>query len=305
MVKTLCFSVGFLYAFLQSQSVFSQAESGLSLMETTWANSEAIFNYDVSFKHWQGFTPSEPLTEDFSEHTECVTHGRLVVDRKAESIFFVRELVLELPTKQKKRIDCFVWRQGLATAYSKSSPRPFTSKLDFVKFNSAYQVPIIEITLDRFPCTLSKQSIAEIHSTSTLLYENSKCIRFPDGGTRVSARRDNTHLQVDIMFDPVSSMPTSFVVSELDPITNALIKPYSKSSPKFEKVKEIYRIASISYERPEYLGQNIKTQSIGTCDFTWHQFNEESLQFPIDNPASFDIEEAEKFLRRGLTEQTK
>jgi len=282
-----------------------QDESGLSLMETTWANSEAIHNYDVSYKHWQGFSPSEPWSEDFSEHTECVTIGRVVVDRKTERIFFVREMILDLATKQKKKIDCFTWTKGVAKAYSKDSPRPYTTKLDFVKFNARYQVPIVELTLARFPCTLAKANLEEIHNDSSLLYQNSRCIRYPDGSARVSAFRESTHLQMDVIFDPASSMPTSFVMSECDPKSHTVIRKLLKGSPRFEKVKEIYRIASITYDRPEYAGQNLTLQSVGTCDFTWHQFNEELIQFPIFEDGLFDIAEAERFLRQGNVEQGK
>ncbi len=305
MVRNFSFSSCIVFFFVSNLSGFSQEESGLSLMEATWANTEAIQNYDVSYKHWQGFAPSETPSEDFSESTECVTYGRLVVDRKEENILFVREMILDLTTKHRKNFECFIWRKGIETAFSKNSPYPSTRMCDFIRFNALRQIPIVELTQSSFPCTLAKENLREIHDSSTRLYHESKCIRHPDGSSTVFVKRDNTRLRSHVTFDPVSSMPTKIVVSEFDPKTNALIRNLASGNPRYEKSKEIYRIVSITYDKLELAGQDLILKSGGACEFTWHQFNEEFVQFPDTDGNTFGVAEAEKFLRIGIGEQSK
>jgi hypothetical protein len=37
-------------------------------------------------------------------------------------------------------------------------------------------------------------------------------------------------------------------------------------------------------------------ETVGTCVFTWHQFNEEKIHFPSDDGKVFGLQEAKKFV---------
>jgi len=114
------------------------------------------------------FAPSETPSEDFSESTECVTYGRLVVDRKEENILFVREINLDLTTKHLKNFECFIWRKGIETAFSKNGPSPNTRMCDFIRFNAFRQIPIVELTQSSFPCTLAKERKRTLRKSTIL-----------------------------------------------------------------------------------------------------------------------------------------
>lgn len=301
-----------LIVFVVESHCFSQAESGWSAIRARLANSEAIHSYDVSFTHWLGFYPPDvpskdrKKTEGFTEMSEYLSYGRIVVDRPNSRVLFVHETTFERSGKQKKEFVCVGWDKGIET--SLSDDRQFTSSTPrtFEMFCKFRFVPFVELSLNDFPETLSAESLDEYFKICNRAYENSTLIRHPDGSSTVTCSLSNdASCQIRFSIDPISSMPTKVSVVEINPDTNVFVRAISSANPRFEKCKEIYRIVSLEYNRPQPIAIDTKVESVGNCQFTWHQFNEESINFPIGDNALMDIFAAKEFLHQGQKASSK
>ena len=298
MVRLVTFGSCISLVVLMNSQCLSQGENGLSLMEAMWANSDSIANYDVSYKHWIGFYPAEEKKPINLEHvSDCLTTGRIVVDRKAERILFVRERVMKLGSREENSLFCAGLHKGLETSFSDLDPYPVTSPRSLQRFYMVREVPVVERTVSWFPELLSNQTLDQIRDNEKRTYESSTVIRRQDGSSTVAAKfLNSSRYHYRISFDPVSSMPTSHGIDEYLPGSNTFVKNVSSGNPRFEKSKEIYRIVSIEYNKPESVARNLRVETVGTCVFTWHQFNEEKIHFPSDDGKVFGLQEAKKFV---------
>jgi hypothetical protein len=151
--------------------------------------------------------------------------------------------------------------------------------------------------MGQFPPLLSTNSFEEYFEMANRAYKNSTLVRHSDGAATVMSNGGkDVRYRSHITFDPLSSMPTKCSVNEYEPESGAFIKNVSSGNPRYEKHKEIYRIASLEYNCPEQVNQNVSLETVGSCQFTWHQFNEEVIRFPTDDNPSFNIDDAKKFL---------
>ena len=285
----------------------AQTESGVSLIQAWQANAESIRNYDVSFRRWIGIIQLDQKAEDdnFSA-TEFVSTGRIAVDRAQGRILYVRETTVECDEKQTRNFESLEWNKGMETSLSDLSPIPNTVPKTFERFYKSRSIPIIEHCIAIFPQTLARASLEEDFVEMIRNYESSILLSQPDGSSTVSLQfANNKDFGVRVTFDPTSLMPTKCIFSELDPNSGAFLKVKQSGNPRYEKCKEIYRIISLEYNEPLFLGQDIQRDSVGTVQFTWHQFNEEMIHFPDNDGSPFGIEEAKKFLSIDNKEKVK
>ncbi|MEQ1824943.1 MAG: hypothetical protein ABL921_03325 [Pirellula sp.] len=285
-------------------------------MQARIANCEAIQNYDVGIKHWIGFflpettngtnssseqRPSENLSSNTAEYLSV---GRLVVDRKDNWVFYVREISTDLKGQQKKRFEYMSWRDGIETAFSNEKPIASTRACTFERFCKIRDVPIIENTIGEIS-PLSDDSIEADYRKTLKAYESSIVTRHRDGSATTVLMKPGLPFRVHLTFDPISTMPTRIKICEYEPDSDKLVRVLKSGNPRYEKNKEIYRIVSLEYNRPEWIDSGNPVESVGTCQFFWHQFNEDAIRFPSDSKMPFSLEEATKFLEASKLELVK
>ena len=276
----------------------AQIESGQSLIQALCANAESIRNYDVSYRHWVGYLPGvqKAKDENFSDE-ESVTIGRIVVDRSQERILYIREFGMEVDGTKKKETTFVEWQKGIETSMSDQNPFPVTEARTYDRFYKLRGVPVVERCLGRFPPLLTNKTIEEDIEQLVQRFESSTMIMHPDGSSSVTLKLKDSNASFCANFDPISSMPTRCAINEYDANSGAFLRVFDCGNPRYEKCKEIYRIISLEYNEPSSIGLNMPRHAVGTAQFEWHQFNEDAIRFPNDDGATFDFEEALKFLR--------
>lgn len=301
-------SVAVLSLFMTSLA-FSQVESGRSYMEAFIANGSAIQNYDVGYRHWVGYYVPEhkdrPASDEANkiDGAEYLAIGRIVVDRKSNWVFLVREIQSSLSGKQKTTLECLCWRNGMESVISTQFTvisRPCT----FERFCKPHQIPILERTTSE-PLKLVTDSIVADNDKTLRMYDASTAVYHPDGSTTVSTRSRQGSFLAKMTFDPVTSMPIHWTAGNCDRDSNSLDEVHYNAHPRFEKHKELYRIVSTEYNNPSPIGKISDAKSLGNCQFKWYQFNEDSIAFPNEKGTAFDLEEASEFLKATKLELTK
>jgi hypothetical protein len=302
-----CKSILSLLVFTMASSIgLGQVESGLSYMQAYWANCDAIHNYDVAYQNWEGYFVRDRKNIKKSKKlsgfdgAERTTIGRIVVDRKANWVFLVREIRNDLDDKPTVSLECVSWKNGIGVAISTYNPRVVTRPYTFENFSKAHSIPVIEssvVDLDLF----AGRSTVESHEKSAKIYESSTATTRPDGSTIVNTKIREGAFRTQISFDPITSMPTRITGSQYEANTDNLIAIVQSGHPRFEKHKEIYRVVRLEYNCPA--GTDV--DCIGNCQFKWYQFNEDTIKFPSNGSNVFGLNEAAKFLSDAKREFSK
>ena len=306
MVKINFFPSALCLLFAYHAVVVAQTEGGVSMIQAWQANADSYANYDVSYRHWIGFMdPAEKVKGTDSDMTESVTQGRIVVDRSKGRIAFARYVKLEVNGNLNRRFDYYDWQNDVERSMSDREPIPRTSRRTFEQFCKARFVPIVECTLVDFPETLATRDLQE-DSVATIGYWADSSIAFhPDGSSTIATHRPRENrIQTRMLIDPSSTMPTKISSDECDPKSGAFLRTIHSGNPRYEKCKEVYRIISHEYNDRMVIREQPR-ETVGTVQFTWHQFNEDAIRFPCEAGVPFELEDAKEFLRQGIGEESK
>jgi len=302
----------FLYGciLLQASSSYAQgdgSESGVVYIEYFCANRSAIKNYDVSFDQWAGFEERDGKDDD-SANAEIRLKGRIVCDWETERIVFVYEKKLFKADEKQEQFGVFTYFDGAMTAELSTAPTFIRRKCTLPQFFQWSGAPAVENTILQFPSPLRKNSREELSKSEIETWSNSTSSRNIDGSVTVTkARKPDDPTLFSVQFDSVSSMPTEASIRTIDLANGNTVRTVLSSTPRFEKCKEVFRLASIAFKNDTFLrlkdGKEVEADSISTCTFNWRAFNEDSIEFPCEEGTRFDLESAREFLEKKYEEE--
>jgi len=279
-------------------SIAQQHESPLPMLEYFEANRLAIKNYDVVLNlNVDEFTQANEFQseKEVNQRVRC----RIIVDWGSQKFFYVSENRIADSEKSKTQYFATCFSDGRMTWQVDHSATPSMRKCDAARFLAS--IIVIDPTIASLDFGSGKRR--EQESEEHLLgWQDSTGIRYPDGSLSaiLGFGDGENRFQTKIIFDPFSSMPVDVVVDRLNPKNGELLHNVVRSTPRYEKCKGIYRLASFSSIEKllsdKASGVDPDVDLITNCEINWLQFNEESLVFPENTITGFDLNVAKTLL---------
>jgi hypothetical protein len=296
MVKAVIVSL--LAAGMSCCSLAQQQESPLSILEHFEANRLAIRNYDVALT-----LRIDEFTKDNDNQTEKEMNQRvrcrIIVDWDSQKFFYVSENRISDTESSKKQYFATCFSDGRMTWQVDHSATPSMRKCDAARFLAS--IIVIDPTIATVDFGSGKTR--EQESEELLLgWQDSRGIRQPDGSLSAFLKFGNSEnrFQSKVIFDPFSSMPVDAVVDRLNSKNGELLHNVVRSTPRYEKCKGVYRLASFSSIEKllsdKASGVNPDVDLITNCEINWLKFNDEPFVFPENTIASFDLNVAKTLL---------
>jgi len=277
----------------------------VSLTEVAWANSDAVKNYDVSYKiEFSRQRPSptssnESNTSPAMDEMDMEIQARLVMSNAPKRVLFLSETKRTrkgLP-KADRTFECCYWENGRARFISTQFDGVADGKQNLFEFYRNHFILEVERCTGNILALGMEKDIEAEREQFRHRFAETKAIVSATGAIRVSANTNVLKYRTVKTFDPVSLMPTMCSVDEIDPLTNARLKNVWWDSPRFELNKNVYRLVGCTFS-----GDSASGQTNGSAAFFWHQFNEDSVLFPEKVLEDFTMKTAEAFLRQGVEE---
>lgn len=277
----------------------------VSLTEAGWANSDAVQNYDVSYKielSRQRPSPSsknESHTSSSMNEMDIEITARLVMTKSPKRVLFLSETKRTRKglSKADRTFECCYWENGVARFISTKFDGISEGKQNLFEFYRNHFILEVErCSGNILALGIEKDTEAEREQFRHRFAETNAIVS-ATGAIRVTANTNIQKYRTVKTFDPVSLMPTMCSVEEIDTKTNARLKNIWWDSPRFELNKNIYRLVSCAFSEDTADGQ-----TIGSASFSWHQFNEENVLFPPKVLTNFTMKTSEEFLRQGVEE---
>lgn len=286
-------------------SIAQQHQSPLPMLEYFEANRLAIKNYDVVLNlNIDEFTKANNSQSEkgVNQRVRC----RIIVDWESQKFFYVSENRVADSEKSKTQYFATSFSDERMTWQVDHSATPSMRKCHAARFLAS--IIVIDPTIASLDFGSGKRREQESEEL-LLAWQDSKGIRYPDGtfSAILGFGDAKNRFQTKIFFDPFSSMPVDAVVDRLNPKNGELLHNVVKSTPRYEKCKGVYRLASFSSIEKQLSGRasgvDPDVDLITNCEINWLKFNEESLVFPEGTITNFDLNVAKTLLVTSIPKE--